>query len=385
MPSSINWNEAQGRRDPTLEKNLKYRIAGALALPPELVRITDCRTRYMGLFLQCSGIADGTPIFAKVFLVDSYPNPARYANPMEELAGRENPEHPVEEQIATERKNLQQMLGLMGLRNIPKPLACSISLRTLVYEAVDGVRVDTFTNDHVSNLLHRRPQELDSVATAICRAGEWLRRLHDSTSQGSETVDCRQLEVALRELLTKRQLANSSEGALASKVLAMAQKEFGVGGVVQVPVAMNHGDFTLANLLWDGSHRQLWVIDFEQMARRPILHDLSAMIFALRKELLHPLASWRVVKRCEDSFWEGYGGVPQELRSLVNALATARLFYFTLPKLRNWRNQRGVWAGLKASVYAHACQPFVVKRLLKTLSDRTRIGIPVADHCEVSG
>lgn len=81
--------------------------------------------------------------------------------------------------------------------------------------------------------------------------------------------------------------------------------------------------------------------------------------------LLNPLTSQTAVQRCERSFWDGYGGIPEELFVFVNALASARLFYYTLPRLLKWSVDRGRWAGIKAFLYTRALEPFVVQRILR--------------------
>ncbi len=352
-----------------LEEDLRSRVASALNISPALVNIEGHCIRYMGLFLQCWGTAAGARVFAKVFLVDRYPTPPRFATPAEELATPENPNRPVEAQIEIESNKFRQMRALMGSQNIPALLGCSLYHRILVYEEVNGLRVDSLVKNRLVNWLRVRDRNRKPVETALREAGAWLRTLHDSTSEGFESIEAGKVIEDLRALLRKNQMETSPYAAIALKALEFTPLGHPAEACVRVPVALNHGDFTLPNLLWNDDHRHLWVIDFELSAARPILHDLCTMIFDLRKRLLHPLTSPPAIERFEKAFWKGYGAIPENLLAFTNALATTRLFYHTLPKLRDWQAQRGLWAGIKASLYNRVFEPALVRHLLTLLSD----------------
>lgn len=381
IPDTAAYGAIAGLPWVALAEDLRGRVASALNISPAFVNIEGHCVRYMGLFVQCWGTAAGTRIFAKVFLVDRYPTPPRFATPAEELASPENPTRPVREQIEIERSHYQQMRALMGGQNIPALLGCSLTHRILVYEEVKGLRVDSLVKNRLANGFHLRDRNGTSVESALFKAGAWLRTLHDSTSEGFECIDSANVIEDLRALLRKRQMETSPYAALAFKALESVPLEDHAESPVRVPVALNHGDFTMPNLLWNGDQQQLWVIDFELSARRPILHDLCTMIFDLRKRLLHPLTSPRAIERFEKTFWKGYGAIPDNLLAFTNALATIRLLYHTLPKLRDWRAQRGLWAGIKASMYNRVFEPARVRHLLALLSEpdsARRSRIPLA-------
>jgi Ser/Thr protein kinase RdoA (MazF antagonist) len=252
-----------------------------------------------------------------------------------------------------------------------------------VYEEVNGLRVDSLVKDRLVNWFQVRDPNGKSVEAALVEAGAWLRTLHDSTSQGFERIESGKVIEDLRALVRKKQMETSSYAALALKALEFTPLELGAKACVRVPVALNHGDFTLPNLLWNDDHHHLWVIDFELSAVRPILHDLCTMIFDLRKHLLHPLTSPQAIELFEKAFWKGYGAIPDNLLAFTNALATTRLFYHTLPKLRDWRKQRGLWAGIKASLYNRVFEPVLVRHLLTILSEpdsRRRSRKPAAER-----
>jgi hypothetical protein len=246
----------------------------------------------------------------------------------------------------------------MGPQEIPAPWGHSVEYRTLVFEKVNGLRMDRFVN---SRRASRR--KTISVEAALFKAGAWLRRLYASSFQGSKTVDFGEVVADLNALMRERAIQSTSYAGLARQALEFGRREFRRSTSLCIPVAFNHGDFTLPNLLRNTDRQHLWVVDFELSARRPILHDLCTLIFDLRKRLLHPLTSPGVIEQCEKSFWRGYGAVPKELFALVNALATARVFYVSLPRISTLRERRGWAGGQKASLYKVLFQPLMLDRL----------------------
>lgn len=219
MPSSLVEKKRVGVATPLPMENIHCRIASALNVAPEFVRIEGRRTRYMSLFLQCWGLAAGTRFFAKIFLVDRYPMPARFATPCEELAAPENPDRPVEEQIAVERTRFQQMRCLMGRQNIPALLGHSIPDRVLVYEEVNGSQMDSLLNKHVVNWCRPNSRNVSSARRAMADAGAWLRRLHDCSSRGFEDMESGEIVDGLRALIRKRQMQSSPYARLALQLL----------------------------------------------------------------------------------------------------------------------------------------------------------------------
>jgi hypothetical protein len=341
-----------------MAEDTRRRVASALKIPQQLVSLAGLQVNPSGLILQSSGTADGARFVAKTFLVNPYPIHPRFATPREELAGQDDAYRSVEEQIIAEWTWAQRMCALMGTQAIPLPMGHSIENRTLVFEEVNAVRMDRIVNSRWPG--HGK---MISAEAAMFQAGAWLRRLHESSSQGYETMDLGEVAADLNSLVRKRAIETAPFAGLARWALESAGQEFNRGTSLCVPVAFSHGDFTLPNLLWSHDRQHLWVVDFELSARRPILHDLCTMIFDLRKRLLHPLTSPRVIQQCEKSFWRGYGAVSKELPALANALATARIFYSSLPRISTLRERRGFTVGLKASLYKVLFQPFMLERL----------------------
>jgi len=335
-------------------------VASAMNIAPELVKIERQQSGFPWLMQWCWGTAAGTRIFAKTFLADPYPVPPRFATPREELAALEEPQRPVDEQVNTEWEMVQEMRSLVGTQNIPAPLGRSVEDRTLVFEWVKGLRMDSCVN---WTWLHRR--KLKSVEAAMVQAGSWLRTVHDSSFQRYETIDVAKSVDALLALRCSKRVETARYARLALKVLEFTKQDLHPRIPVRVPVALNHGDFSLPNLIWDGDSAQLWVIDFELSGYRPILHDLCTLIATLRHRLLVPSTSPRVVRFLEEAFWKGYGPIAKDIGTIVNGFASAWLFYHVFPRLSTLRERRGWKGGLKAVLYKGLFQRFMMARILR--------------------
>ncbi len=341
-------------------EDIRHRVASALNIPASLVHVEDYRAGAAGLIQRCSGTADGERFFAKLFLVDPFPVPPRFATPSEELSGVYPTPKPLREQITVEWKMAQKIRSLVGTRNVPAPLGHSVEHRILVFQEVSGLRMDRFANYHWPG--HGK---LTSLSTAVFHAGAWLRRLHESSAQATETVDFKQNAADLARLAHTRAIDLTSSAGRLLRMLEAAGRELDEKDSFPIPVALCHGDFTLPNLLWNPGREHLWVIDFELSGRRPILHDLCTMIFDLRKRLLHPLTLPRVIRECEESFWKGYGPIPRDLMAVVNALAASRVLYSSLPRISTLRDRRGWKGGVKASIYKLFFKDLMLARLLR--------------------
>jgi hypothetical protein len=81
-------------------------------------------------------------------------------------------------------------------------------------------------------------------------------------------------------------------------------------------------------------------------------------------ESINPLIPQRVILGAERSFWDGYGSIPEEIPVLVGALASARIFYYSLPRLSSRRKRRGWLKGMTASLYQKFLENIVASRRL---------------------
>lgn len=358
-PLAVRRRNAILARPRSLE-DVRGRVASALNTSVGLVRIETQHLGHSGWVLRCTGKTDGVRFFAKILLADPYPVPPRFATPWEELASPEKRERPVEEQIAVEWRMAGEMRSLVGGECIPSPLGCSLDNRTLVFEEVHGTRLD-----HFVNWAYPTGQKLRSMVTAIYRAGEWLRGVHDLSAQGCETIELVEITESLHALIRKKALEGTRYGEWALKAVELLVRNLGPRASFHMPVALNHGDFSLPNLIWDSNCQHLWVVDFELAARKAILHDLCTMMFDLRKPLLYPFTPQNTVQLCERAFWAGYGAIAEDLFLCVNALATARLFYYSFPRISTLRERRG-WKGwLKGTLYKGLFQRFMSARILR--------------------
>jgi len=345
---------------PGLLGDARARVASALNTSTRLVSIESYRIGSSGWVLRCAGKADGARFFAKILLVDPFPVPPRFATPWEELESPETQERPVEEQIAAEWRMVREMRSLVGSDSIPSPLGYSLDDRTMVFEEVRGTRLDRLAR--WAWPLSRRMQ---STETATFRAGVWLRALHESSPQACETIEFLEVMDALRGLIRKKELTGTLYAQWTWKVIESLGQRLSPRTTLHIPVALNHGDFSFPNLIWDPQQEHLWVVDFELSARKSILHDLGTMIFDLRKPLLYPQTAQSAVQACENSFWAGYGAVSEDLFVCVNALATARLFYYSFPRVATLPQRRG-WKGwLKATLYKGLFERYTAARILQ--------------------
>jgi hypothetical protein len=344
--------------------DIQSRVASAMNLAPELVNIEGYRTGFRRLMVRCYGTAAGARLFAKIFLADPYPIPPRFATPWEELAESENPHRPVKEQITAEWKMVQEMRSLVGTLNIPAPLGHSIEDRTLVFEEVAGLRMDSYVTWGWPG---RR--KMRSVEAALVQAGSWLRAVHESSFQHYETIDISVAVDALLAFTRRKQVETACYAGPALEILECTRRDLSPRSSVRVPVALNHGDFSLPNLIWDDDRMHLWVIDFEFSSYRPVLHDLCTLIATLRQRLLVPSTSPRVVRFLEEAFWRGYGPTDNNIRTMVSGLSSAWLFYHIFPRLSTLRERHGWRGGLKAFVYKSLFQRFIMARILSTQQD----------------
>jgi len=243
---------------------------------------------------------------------------------------------------------------------VPAPLGFSLDGLTLVFEEVCGTRLDRF-----ARWAWRLGRRARSTETAIFQAGAWLRALHESSRQGCNTVEFPEVVEALRGLISKKALQGTVYGQWALKAVESLGEILSPRTTLHIPVALNHGDFSLPNLIWNPEDEHLWVVDYELSARKVILHDLCTMIFELRKPLLYPQTARSEVRACERAFWAGYGAIAEDLFVCVNALATARLFYHTFPKMLTLPERRG-WRGwLEATLYRGLVEPYTSARVLE--------------------
>jgi hypothetical protein len=297
--------------------------------------------------------------FAKTFMMEPYPVTPRPTIPGEAELRRGPQLRPAGVQSDNEWKMTNKLRTLTGPESIPSPLGKSEVAKTIVWREVRGVTLYELVERSLWT-----DREGKTLGTALRLAGAWLRRLHDASMHGSESVDIARVVEIIPALMQKEGLHSPAHLEMACRLLEAARSRVGNPDKLLLPVALNHGDFALANLIWDKKASKLFVIDFEHVGPLSVCHDLLSIIFDLRSRLLNPLMPQRVILGAERSFWDGYGSTPEEVPVLVGALASARIFYFSLPRLSTRRKRRGWLKGMTASLYQEFLENILARRRL---------------------
>jgi len=363
---SIRWrhpSDPSGISSNGCEK-AKQRIAAALSVDPSTIKLDRYELNLPGWAFHCTGRLDGGRFFAKTYLNDFNPplrRITRSVTPWQELELLRRPEMSFGGNVGNELCMLEQIRQHDPDRCLPSILGSSVKFGTLVLEELRGVRMDR----------HVRWQgwpskSLRASADIIRRAGRWLRKIHDSTSNGFDELHPAELAETIRRLVALKKLESTRYGGLALGVMKSCMERVATDTVF-VPRCLCHGDFTLVNIIWDANGDRLRVIDLEHSVFGNVLHDVSSLIFNLRSELLYPWASSRAVKFFEEAFRSGYGAISDDLAATVDAISTARLFYSLLPRLLHRGKRRGWLAGAEASLYVRWLEPMMLKRTLRQL------------------
>ena len=333
-------------------------VAAALNVRSENVKIDHWRLSPGQRSTRCWGTSLGKRFFAKTLALDPYRLVPRVAVPGKEAVANGNSCRSASEQIEAEWSMTQRLRKLVGNEAVPAPLGKSIATKTVVWEQATGARMD----DSV-----RRSRWMDhrgnAGGAALFQAGSWLKKLHNASAHREAAINCGELIRGVRELLQSQGLSSSGYASTALQLLETARHRTG-GNDLLMPTVLSHGDFTLANMLWDKKASHLWIVDFEDFAERTPLHDLVTIIFDLRVLLLNPFVSRLVIRRLEKSFWEGYGNLSPEMLIWVNALACSRIFYYSLPRLSGRQARRGWLAAGMVSVYKLLLEPSMIDRCL---------------------
>lgn len=346
---------------------LRERIAAALSTSPESLRVERWNLSLRHRSARSWGTWAGQRFFAKTFIMEPYPVTPRPTIPGEGELHRGPQLRPAEVQCENEWNMANKLRALAGPEFVPIPMERSKAAKTIVWQELRGVCL--------CELIERslwEDRKGKTLAAALGQAGAWLRRLHDTSLQGSEPVDIGRMVEILPALMQKEGLYSPGYLQMARRLLEEARLRIGSADKLLLPVALNHGDFALANLVLDEKTNNLSIIDFEHAGPHSICHDLFTIIFDLRSRLLNPLIPRQVILGAEKSFWAGYGSVSDQILVLVGALASARIFYYSLPRLATRRKRRGWLAGTTASLYRAFLENSVASRRLGATVNLTR-------------
>jgi hypothetical protein len=339
---------------------LRERIASALGASPAAIRIERVETRKdVTPIVYVWGASQETAFFAKVFIAAEYPAAPRMETPWELYSHPKVSARPAEAQVAVEWKRANELRALGGATHIPVPLGKSDAMRTIVWERVDGVRVDRL----VAGWSSRKDRER-SATDALLQAGAWLRKIHDTSVQAEDSVDVAQVFDTLREWTMRTRCSWDKDHRCALGLLSAAQETIGGSGKILSPVTLTHGDFALPNMMWDDKRDRLVVLDFEHSDYRNSWHDLATLLSSLRGRLLNPFIPKRLISGIEEAFWTGYGAVSREARCIVESVALSRIFYYHLPRIETRRQRRGWLRGAVANFYLVSVKSRVLERRL---------------------
>ena len=345
-----------GTRNTSRSEQLRDCVAQTLGVPATQVRITT--TKYSGrppAVLHGRGVADSKPFFVKTFLLDVYPvSPRVPAAWLKAVA--EDSTRPVSEQIDAEWKYNHEFCGLGGASFVPATVAKSLVLRSIVWEQVQGMRAEQMLSRSATGAVRRE------LTNALLEAGAWLKRVHVRSVRGVQTLDLPEITRRLRE----RAASGVDGSAYLPEAVRFLEGAFGKipNTNIAAPVAVSHGDFCLANLMWNGSTRKLSVFDFEHSGYRNVCHDLFTMIFSIRLRLLKPMIPRRAIENAEQAFWEGYAPEDRSLITFVNAMAMWQILA-SFSQRTNGMNQPGWLAKVKRFGYRMFLKDFVVSQRIR--------------------
>jgi thiamine kinase-like enzyme len=344
-------------------EDLMEGIASILGSSAGAIRIEKVEVRKdVAPVIHVWGDSRDVSFFAKVFAAAQYPAAPRMETPWERLESLNDPPRSAEAQVAFEWKRANELRVLGGAAHIPSPLGKSDAARTIVWERVNGVRVD-----HLIARWGSRKEKERSTAEALLQAGAWLRRIHVSSMQSEQSVDVAQVFDTLREWTLRTRCSWDKDHTRALHLLSEAQESISGAGKILSPITLTHGDFALPNMMWDHKCQRLVILDFEHSDYRNSWHDLATLLSSFRSKLLNLFISKKLITGLEEAFWAGYGPVSSEVKRIVEAVALSRIFYYHLPRIESRRQRRGWLRGAVASFYLASVKNEVLER---------RLGIP---------
>ena len=338
-------------------------IASALGSRVAAIRIKKVEVRKDAApVIYVWGDSRDVSFFAKVFAAAQYPAAPRMETPWgaSRVSGR--PTAISGSQVALEWRGVNELRVLGGAAHIPSPLGKSDAARTIVWEQVNGVRVD-----HLVARWGLRKEKERSTAEALLQAGAWLRRIHVSSVQWEQSVYIAQVFPTLREWTLRTRCSWDKDHARALHLLSGTRESISGAGKILSPITLTHGDLALPNMIWDHKCQRLVILDFEHSEYRNSWHDLATLLSSFRSKLLNLFIRKQLITGLEEAFWAGYGPVSSEVRRVVEAIALSRIFYYHLPRIESRRQRRGWLRGAVASFYLASLKNEVLER---------RLGIP---------
>jgi Phosphotransferase enzyme family len=316
------------------------------------VQLDTARIAFDIRSLKCRGVVNGQRFFAKLLLADPYP--INVVTPWKEIFRPSQEWRRADEQLELEWNRSCELQTKLGASCLARPLGRSLASRTLVWEQLHGKPVldDLVFRSRVSS-------RAATAAAALRQAGSWLRRLHERTACGSEALEATSILNSVLQIIESEEPSAYVDRAA---IVVRSSLERLRGQAICSPLALNHGDFTLANLMWSRPSGQLGVVDFENAMPVGTWRDLATMVLSLRKQLLNPVVSRRAVMEMEDAFWAGYGDVGQPMLIFVYALAISRILFYYPHRIATRGKRRGWRGAITGSLYRSLMQNSMIER-----------------------
>src|SRR5581483_995720 len=162
-------------------------------------------------------------------------------------------------QIEIEWSTTLQLQRITGSDHIPAPIGRSAIAKTIVWQDAEG--------DALDDLVKRRhwTASRQALRTALRQAGEWLRTLHERSTEHEIVIDLTGMLEAMHERARNDGQLDCLHTQTAVETLQCAFDEIGQSEL-KMPVALSHGDFMLSNLVWNNPLHQVYIVDFEDFA-----------------------------------------------------------------------------------------------------------------------
>jgi SAM-dependent methyltransferase len=190
-----------------------------------------------------------------------------------------------------------------GLRDtIPEPLAWFPGSPAMAMRKLDGITVGRLLRRHGTHVAPGGSARLAEIGTRI---GRWLRAMHDATRSGDAPLDVDRL-VRQIDTLLNRAAARGLPEATAGQV--RDQVKYAAARLACHPVAhaARQGDFTVSNILVDGS--SVRIVDFENFGESDAVHeDIGSLVGYLRMLAHGPLYSRASLDAMRRAFLSAYG------------------------------------------------------------------------------
>jgi len=214
---------------------------------------------------------------------------------------------------------------------IPRPLDFFPDLPAIVMEEVAGCSVQELVK-----WASWRRWTREKAATACQYCGEWLQHFHAATRVAQGQLDAGEKHKSLQ--LGVAQLAKYGFAAETCKTLeAKINLLVGILSEQSEQRSLVHGDFTVDNVLWDGTVTT--VLDVEGRYQNLIYHDMASFLNSIALVSLGLPMRESVAQACSKAFLVGYLGDRKHNDSALWFLRVSGLVSVALEVLGRYAGQ----------------------------------------------